>query len=226
MRWLMAGPNQNIYRNHSGARSAAIVARVAAAAGAAHDRKSALVAGADVALAALESGFSQSTSNTIDWVGFNKAVERATIAAAGGMSLQTPLPSNLNALVEMSGCISASKSLVEADAVRDLIVNVARDRLGNVKISPDALTGLVAMVEGRLTTMMLGEGRRFAARTAADSLQCKSAALHSVPASDWVAAGVNLDEPCGANEEEKAEAIFAAVTKLVGFQIKRDSQAK
>ena len=191
----------------------------------AYDRKSALVAGADVALAALESGFSQSTANTIDWAGFTTAVEKQP-AGAGGAPLQTPLPSSLNALVEMSGCISASKSLVEADAMRDLIVEVARDRLGNVKFSPDALTGLVAMVEGRLTTMMLGEGRRCAARTAADSLQGNGVSLDSVPASDWVAAGVNLDESCGATEEEKAGAIFAAVTKLVEFQTKRDSQDK
>lgn len=36
------------------------------------------------------------------------------------------------------------------------IVDAARDHIGNVTIPPDALTALVATVEGRLTTMMLG----------------------------------------------------------------------
>ena len=118
----------------------------------------------------------------------------------------------------MAGCISASKSLVQADVIRDFIVDAARDHIGNVTISPDALTALVATVEGRLTTMMLGEGRRYLARAAVE--QGGAASLNAVPASDWAAAGVNLDEPCGGTAEEKAAAIAAAVTKLGQFQAK------
>lgn len=180
-------------------------------------RKSAIVAGADVAFGAFESGLSQSASNTINWPAVEKA---AALEGAAGGAQQQQLSSEVNAFVELSGCISAPKSLVEATTIRDLVVGAARDINMHVKISQDALTGLVAMVEGRLTTMMLGEGRRVLSRAAADTLQGDGFSLHSVPEEDWVAAGVNLDEPCGATEAGKAQAIHAAITKLGQFQAK------
>ena len=107
------------------------------------NRKSAVVAGADVAAGAPDSGLTQSAPSTIDWAAVEKAA--AAVAAPGGAAAgeqqQQQLSSTVHAFVEMAGCISASKSLVQADVIRDFIVDAARDHIGNVTISPGRADG-------------------------------------------------------------------------------------
>jgi hypothetical protein len=191
----------------------------------AKNRKSAVVAGADLAFVAADTGLAGGAAvlTTLTKAMAAQVETGAAVPASPRAAAERPLAGMVAKLARVAGCVSGTRSIVEVGPVCELVLDAARAVAtpeSDLTISPDALTALCALLEGRLTTMVLCHGRNMAARAAAEAtlVALCGVSLADIPAAGWVAAGVDLDGAVGPTDDDKAVAIAAAVTKLMQFQ--------